>query len=354
VILNSQTRTVMSVGSAVIAGAALGWWVGRASRYSFAGKTVVITGGSRGLGLELARRWASEGARIAICARTDADIRRAVTQLERDSPEAEVIGCVCDVRSPNEIEHFIRVVIARWSRIDVLVNNAGIIQVGPLECMSHADYRDAMETHFWGPLIAIRTVVPYMLSKGGGRIVNISSIGGKVSVPHMLPYSASKFALNGLSEGLAAELAAKGISVTTVCPGLMRTGSPRNAVFKGDHRSEYAWFSISAALPLLSIGSSRAAGQIVEACRQNKSVLNLSLPCKFAVRAKGLMPGLSTKVLRLVNRFLPGPSGEEPDRSHRGDQSFSAWSPSLLTILNERAAAANNEIRSHNGTAKYR
>ena len=91
----------------------------------------------------------------------------------------------------------------------MLVNNAGIIQVGPLEHMTIDDFEEAMATHFWGPLFTILAALPHMRGRGGRRIVNISSIGGKIAVPHLLPYTASKFALTGLSEGLRAELAGR-------------------------------------------------------------------------------------------------------------------------------------------------
>lgn len=98
-----------------------------------------------------------------------------------------------------------------------------------------------------------------MRRQRGGRIVNVSSVGGKIGVPHLLPYTASKFALTGLSEGLRVELKRERILVTTVCPGLMRTGSPRNALFRGKHKREYAWFAIADSLPLLSISAESAA-----------------------------------------------------------------------------------------------
>jgi short-subunit dehydrogenase len=182
-----------------------------------------------------------------------------------------------------------------------------------------------------------------MRRRRAGRIVNISSIGGKLSVPHLLPYSASKFALVGLSEGLRAELAKDNIIVTTVCPGLMRTGSPRNAIFKGDHRAEYAWFSISDALPVTSMQAERAARQIITACKRGKAEVILSFQAKLAVFFHGLFPGLTADILGLINRLLPGPGGVGSERV-RGADSQSSLSPSWLTKLNEEAAARNNEM----------
>lgn len=310
-------------------------------RYSFRNRVVVITGGSRGLGLELARRWGAEGARLFLCARHRDELEAALRELEVKGYSAT--GAVCDVRSQDQVCQFVAHVINKAGRIDVLVNNAGIIQAGPQANMTNADYRDAMDTHFWGPLHFIEAVLPSMRSDGEGRIVNIASIGGEVSVPHLLPYCASKFALVGLSQGMATELAADGIRVTTICPGLMRTGSPRNALFKGQHRKEYAWFSIGASLPGITIGSQRAARQIVEACRIGRPYLAISLPTKVAIKLQALAPTLTAHVMRAVNGFLPAATSSG-FRSRRGKDSFSEWFPSVITQLTEHAARRNNEL----------
>src|SRR5207302_9781254 len=131
--------------------------------------------------------------------------------------------------------------------------------------------------------------------------------------------------------------AGDGVVVTTVCPGLMRTGSPRNAWFKGQHRAEFAWFSIGDSLPLASMSAERAAHQIIKACKQGMAEIVLSLPAKCAVTFHGLFPGLTADVLGLVHRTLPGPGGIG-QRQAQGKESESAWSPSWLTILTERAA----------------
>ena len=232
----------------------------------------------------------------------------------------------------------------RVAGIDVLVNNAGVIQMGPLEVMTHEDFEKAMNTHFWGPLNVMMAVLPRMRAKRSGRIVNISSIGGKVSVPHLVPYCASKFALTGLSRGMRTELLKDGVAVTTVCPGLMRTGSPRNAGFKGKHREEYAWFSISDATPLLSVSAERAAREIVSACRNGRAELVISVPAKLAVLFDTLFPEMTSDVFGLANKLLLPEPGGIGTREAKGKESTSAWSPSFLTTLNERAAVRNNEM----------
>ncbi|WP_394846547.1 SDR family oxidoreductase [Pendulispora brunnea] len=313
----------------------------RGPREDFHGKVVVITGGSRGLGLELARCFASEGARVAVCGRDERSVQRAADELREGGHEA--MGVPCDVRRRDDVKALIETVVQRWGGIDVLVNNAGIIQTGPAMCMTLEDFREAMDTHFWGALYTIVAALPAMRARGGGRVVNISSIGGLVAVPHLLPYVASKFALAGFSAGLRTELAQENIRVTTVFPGLMRTGSPRNASFKGDHRAEYAWFSISDSLPGITIGSERAARQIMEACRRGDPELVLTWVAKCLAKVHGLFPSATSDVLRLVNRILPSAGGIRA-RAMRGSESESMWSPSWLTALSQRAEIRNHQV----------
>lgn len=317
---------------------ALGAW--RRSRFSLRGKTVAISGGSRGLGLELAREFCRQGAQVAICARDSQEV--AVAQQALKNECRAVLGEVCDVTSRSQVEKFVRSVVRRFGGIDVLVNNAGIIQAGPMEAMTEEDFEQAMRVHFWGPLYLTLAALPFLRKRDAARIVNIASIGGKIAVPHLLPYCASKFALVGLSEGLRAELEKDRIAVTTVCPGLMRTGSPRHAQFKGQHREEYAWFSIADSLPLLSISSQRAASQIVDACRQGKAEVVLSLPAQLATVVQSLLPGATALLAAWANRLLPAYGGIGR-ASRPGYASQSRWSPSWLTYLTERAAARNHE-----------
>ncbi|HEY0003202.1 MAG TPA: SDR family NAD(P)-dependent oxidoreductase [Pyrinomonadaceae bacterium] len=334
------------VGALVAARALLRKW----REYDLREKVVLITGGSRGLGLVLAREMAEQGASLAICARDVDELERARADLLRRG--ARVVAVPCDVTDREQVREMIDVVTEHFGRIDVLVNNAGVIQVGPVEVMTLEDYEQAMNVHFWGPLYTTLAVLPQMRRRREGRIVNISSIGGKISVPHLLPYSASKFALVGLSEGLRAELAKDRIVVTTVCPGLMRTGSPRNANFKGQHRAEYAWFSISDSLPVTAMQAERAARQIVEACRRGDAEIVLSVQAQLAVRFHGLFPGLTQDLLGFVNRLLPAPGGIGRKRA-KGKDSASSLSPSWLTTLTEWAAQRNNEMQtgiSHRGT----
>lgn len=338
-------NTTSLLGLAAIAGGAYAVTslLRRRLGYDFKDRVVLITGGSRGLGLVLAREFAAEGARLVICAREDEELDRASTDLQ--SRGADVMTHRCDVTSREDVLRMMAAVDSRFGDVDVLVNNAGVIQMGPIEVMTQADFEKAMNAHFWAPLNTMMAVLPRMRARKSGRIVNISSIGGKVSVPHLVPYCASKFALTGLSKGMRAELLKDGVVVTTVCPGLMRTGSPRNAGFKGKHRYEYAWFSVSDALPLFSVSAERAAREIVDACRSGRAELVISLPAKLAVMFDTMFPELTSDLFALANRLLPTPGGIG-QREAKGKESRSFWSPSWLTTLNESAAMRNNEAPS--------
>jgi NAD(P)-dependent dehydrogenase (short-subunit alcohol dehydrogenase family) len=331
----------MTLGSLAVGAALLTHALRGRRAMDFTGRTALITGGSRGLGLLIARELGRLGARVVLVARDAEALARAQEDLRSRAVDASTI--VADITSESDARRIVNETVERFGRLDILVNNAGVIKVGPLEHMTVEDFEEAMATHFWGPLHAMRAAVPHMRQSGGGRIVNISSIGGKLAVPHLAPYCASKFALMGVSSAFRAELAQDGILVTTVSPGLMRTGSPFNAWFKGQHRQEFAWFTIADSLPWISVDGRRAAASIVDALRHGDAERVVSWPARIAVFASALAPNAVAMATGLTNRVLPGVA-DDGDRSHSGWQSASPWAPSVLTRSSERSAAENNEL----------
>ncbi|HEX6984887.1 MAG TPA: SDR family oxidoreductase [Planctomycetaceae bacterium] len=315
--------------------------------YSFADKVVIVTGGSRGLGLELSRRLADAGAHLAICARDPEELAAAAEELS-DRGRGDVFAGPCDVTDRGQVADFVRAVVGRFGRVDVLINNAGVIEVGPMEEITEEDYDRALATHLYGPLYFVEAVLPAMKRRRAGRIANIASIGGRISVPHLLSYTASKFALVGWSEGLGVELAREGIRVTTVCPGLMRTGSPFNASFKGQHRKEFAWFAGLGSLPVLSIDSGTAADRILDAVARGKREYIFPVLWKTVVTAHDLFRNTSLFVSENMNRLYPGPGGIGTGR-RLGWESESAFTRSPVTALNRAAARRNNETPVGNG-----
>src|SRR5437667_4560863 len=314
----------------------------RTACYPLRDKIVVVTGGSRGLGLVLARYVCARGGNVALIARDPEELARAKADLAPRGGKALTIQC--DLLDTGQIQSAVRQIIDRFSKIDILINNAGIIEVGPLEHMRPEDFDRAMRLHFWAPFELISQIVPEMRIWGGGRIVNISSIGGKIAVPHMASYSASKFALTGLSDAVRAELARDNIHVTTVAPGMMRTGSHVNAKFKGKHDKEFAWFAAFAGAPLLSMNANRAARKILAACRRGQPSLILTFAARAAIVANALFPNLTGYAMQLANRFLPESSAAEGNQSHAGSQ-LRRLAPPWMTRLADKATGRNNETK---------
>lgn len=308
-------------------------------------KVTLITGGSRGLGLEMARLMVKEGARVAICARDKNELKHAKQDLDELAATYGGNGVyivVCDVTNHEQVKNMLKQIKKHFGPIEILINNAGVIQIAPAEEMEKLEYEEAMNLHFWAPFNLIEAVLPDMKKKKEGRIVNIASLAGKVSVPHLAPYTASKHALVGLSESLHAEMQQYNIYITTVCPGLMRTGSLRQMIHKGQHEKEHALAHILASQPLTSMDSKTAAESIVSACKRGETSLIMPLQAKLLTAANGLFPGLIADVMGLVNRLLPGPGGIGKLRA-KGYESVSNLIPSLLTAVTEKAAQRNNE-----------
>lgn len=335
-------RPIGKTAVAVTAAAAIaGLLIARSrKRFCYSGKSVLITGGSRGLGLILARQLVARGAKVAIMARDFEELGRAGAELR--SRKGEVVEIVGDVRNIGSARRAVDECVRAFGQLDVLINNAGVIQAGPLESQTEQDFRDAMDTHFWGPFYMTNAALPH-LEDSKGTIINIASIGGKVAVPHLAPYCASKFALVGLSSAWRSELAKRGVSVTTVCPGLMRTGSHVNAEFKGQKEVEFALFSTMDALPITSITAKRAAKQILEAAGRGQAELVISFQAKLAARLNGLFPGAVAALLSATNLLLPGGNGTTDKRT--GLESTSAFSPSILTKEIDHQAVLNNELK---------
>jgi short-subunit dehydrogenase len=303
-------------------------------------KHVVVTGGSRGLGFAVAKALLQAGARVTICGRSNDALESAVAKLR--SYGGSVAGLQADVRDQAECDRLIAFATKSTGPIDVLVNVAGVIEVGPFSDQTIDDFREAMDTHFWGPLYTTLAVLPGFRERRRGHIANVASIGGVVGVPHLAPYSASKFAQVGLSQALRAELAAEGVHVTSIVPGLMITGSPDHAIFKGRNRAEYAWFTLSDSTPLLSVSADTAARIILRAIRRNEAQVIIGASAQLAKLLNAISPRTTAKLLAIAASLLPSPGGIGAARQ-TGAQSHSAWTQNPLTWLNRAAERRNNQ-----------
>jgi short-subunit dehydrogenase len=316
------------------------------------GEVAVVTGASRGLGLLLARELARQGCPVVICARDAAELERAAATLRAEG--ADVTTVACDVTDETAPQQLIDTAIEHYGRLDIVISNAGVIQVGPVEDTQVAQYRRAIDIMALAPVRLALAALPLMRGQGHGRIVTIASIGGKLSVPHLLPYSTAKFAAVGFSEGLRAELGRGPVTVTTVVPGLMRTGSHLRARFTGQAAKEFTWFALGASLPLISMDAERAAAQIVAAMRERRPEIILTPAGQVVSRVADVLPGLTSQVMNLTQRLLlpsPGPGdgsepgdGAAPDADALGTPGYqleSALSGPLRRLTRLGAAAAS-------------
>ncbi len=275
----------------------------------------LVTGASRGLGFLLARELADRGHDLVLCARSPEGLRPAAQELARHG--GAVVEVVADVGVESDAQRVVAEAVQRFGRLDVVVLNAGVIQVGPMAEMDAGDVAAAMEVMFWGVVHTALAALP-PLSRSHGRVLVVTSVGGKLPAPHLLAYTAAKHAAVGFAEGLRVEAGRSGVSVTVGVPGLMRTGSPRNALFTGEREAERRWFTVAASLPVLSMDAGRAARRLVRATMWRRPEVVLTPLAQLGIRAHALAPSTSLRLIAGVNRLLPDPthSGTSPLPGH--------------------------------------
>ncbi|UYL07258.1 SDR family oxidoreductase [Bdellovibrio sp. SKB1291214] len=340
--MNSLTRSLFKrVGLGLLGGITYSLIRDQLRYRSLKNSVVVISGGSRGLGLLLGKEFAQQGASVALLARDTEELARAKKIIELAVPTAEVLVLECDCTKPHQVDQAIGDIMKTFGQIDVVVNNAGIISTAPFENASKKDFEDSLDIHFWAPFYVNRACLPHL--KAGARIVNISSIGGMVPVPHHAAYCTGKYALRGYSQSLRLALMKQGIYVTTVCPGLMRTGSARNAKVKGQFKKEHAWFSLMASAPLITINAEKAARRIVSATKTGQAEISVTLMSRVAAIFNTHFPGIYADIGSVANLLLPNPT-EDSRTTLDGKNAESFISPSFLTTLGDEAAEKNNEI----------
>lgn len=309
-------------------------------------RTALVAGASRGLGLLIARDLARRGLDVAICARDAVELEQAVARLAGDG--ASVRSYVCDVADRTAVTGLVARVERETGPLDVAIHVAGIIQVGPVDAMTADRFDEAIDIMLRGPINLALAVLPGMRERGFGRIGTVTSIGGVVSVPHLLPYSSAKFGAVGFSQGLSAELAGTGVTSTTIVPGLMRTGSHLHAQFAGDAGSEFAWFGPGASLPLVAMDAEKAARRMVEGVLAGDPMVTLTPMAHIGRRVAGLAPATTTRLMGLVNRALPtGSDGDVREGMHARTElrPRARRLVDTLTAMGDRVARRTNETK---------
>ncbi len=198
--------------------------------------TVIITGASQGAGKATALHFAQRGYDVALAAR-QLDRLEAVAQEIRDLGQ-QAIAVPTDIGDAQQVQTLIDKAISALGPIDVLINNAGICLTGPVEHTSIQDWQNIINTNLWGCVNTIQALLPHLLERGQGTIVNLGSFGGKMPLPEMTAYCTSKYAVTGLSDTLRMELAPKGIHVAAVHPGVINSNFMERAQFRGGTAAE--------------------------------------------------------------------------------------------------------------------
>ena len=187
------------------------------------GKNAIVTGGTKGIGRAIAQTLAGAGALVAITARNEAEIQRAESDLNSAGMSGRVTGYVCDVRDYEAVKSVFKEFAKESGGLDILINNAGVGMFASVESMSPEDFRAVLETNVFGVFYCCHESIPLMKQRGGGYIINISSLAGANPHPNMAAYNASKFGLNGFSEALMQEVRHDGIKVSYIMPGSVNT-----------------------------------------------------------------------------------------------------------------------------------
>ncbi len=333
----SRSGQLFGLAAVAIASCACARWLRAVPAQSWRGRVVVITGGARGLGFALARTFAAHGALVWLVSRHGDQLDRAVERLRATG--ASAYAHVADVTDPVAVDGMVEAVVARHRRIDVVVNNAGVITAMPFANAELADFRESMDTHFWGPLHVVRATLPW-LTRRGGHIINVSSIGGRVGVPHLAPYCAGKFALTGLSEVLRAELAHQDVWVTLATPGLMRTGSVGRVKVRGNHVAEARWFAALSATSLTSQDAAAAARQIIRAAGRRQAVTTPGWQARVQHAANAVAPELTAAVLSAVTAHVLPAAASRPTSSRAIGDLDLGWAARFLSA---KTAAEYNQ-----------
>lgn len=294
-------------------------------------KVVLITGGSKGLGLELAKQLTKQHCKLALCARSMEELQKAKAEVDRLG--GSVFISPCDVADKVSVKKLIQQVINHYGHLDIVINDAGIMIVGAMESYRDKEYEDAMNVMYWGIVNTTLAVLPHMKQRQEGQIINITSIGGKVSIPHMLPYTSAKFAAVGFSQGITAELRKDNIYVTTIIPGLMRTGSYTNALFQKDNKNEFKLFSMMSTAPLITISAEKAARETLKAANRKAAVKVIGLPAKILKELYHFLPETMISFFGFVSKYLP--ATKEKTDFEKGEAIRQKFSDAEMSVFEE-------------------
>lgn len=255
-------------------------------------KVAIVTGASEGIGEAIARRLAAAGARVALAARSEEKLGALASELGAE----HALAIPTDVTQPAQVERLVASTVERFGGIDMLVNNAGVGLYGRVEEMDWEQFRRLWEVNFFGVVQLTRVALPHLRARRGA-VVNISSVAGKISLPYMGAYCASKFALNALSDSLRMELKAAGVSVTVVCPGRVATRFQRNALRKDENLPK-----VFRQRDPSGVSAERVARATLRALAGGRRQVVVPWRLRLAIGFRTLLPAALEVVLRRATR----------------------------------------------------
>jgi 3-oxoacyl-[acyl-carrier protein] reductase len=226
-----------------------------------AGKVAIVTGGSEGLGRACVERFAKSGAKVATCARRKDVLERAVGAIQKTTG-GDILAMATDVTHGPEVEAFVAATVARFGGVDILVNNAGTSSAAGFEQVDDASWQYDFDSKVMGAIRFCRLVIPHMKRRGGGRIINVTTVGGKAPAVRSLPTSVSRAAGINLTKSLANEYAADKILVNTICLGIVKSAQHERRA-KGDLEAHYKDLAEKRKLPLGRVGEAEEFADLV-------------------------------------------------------------------------------------------
>jgi len=225
------------------------------------GKVAAITGGTEGIGRASAQRLAREGARVAICARHADKVQQAADEIAKLG--AESLGVAADVSKAEDVERFINAVLQRFGRIDILVNNAGTSMARPFDAVDDETWQADLDLKLFGAIRCARFAIPQMKKQGGGRIINITTVGGKQPGANSVPTTVTRAAGQALTKALSKELAPHNILVNTVCIGKIKSAQHERRYQKENISAEEYYGRMAKDIPMRRVGEAEEVANVI-------------------------------------------------------------------------------------------
>jgi len=276
-------------------------------QFTYQGKVVLVTGGARGLGYIMARQLVEEGAKVIICAR-DADQLDKAYVLLRNHGEV-TYPYVCDITEKENIVQLAYFIKKRFGRLDVLINNTGTITINPIEQLPLNNYKKFIESHLWGPMQLVRVLIPLLSKSREAKIVNIFSVGGKISLAKSQPYDVNEIVHAVFYDNISRVITGKNIKLTAIYPEFKDQDLPVNLKLKGHSEQELAWSKFNESRPLISLYAENVGKQILKTAQIGKKTLTLPFPRELARIVNNINTELNLTLCQLVDHLVPHDSG---------------------------------------------